>query len=107
LPPKKEYVLYAPLSERQREVYDAVVKGSIRGLLAGARPGESFRARERERIAREIEEDEKMGRVGLRTRKSRVSNITPSAVKSVAEVGAEHAFKTKRASPACFVKTLN
>jgi ATP-dependent DNA helicase len=96
LPPKKEYVLYAPLSERQCEVYDAVVKGSIRGLLAGMKPREDARERERERIAREIEEDEKTGWVGTRTRKSRVS-ITP-AVKSVAEVGAEYAFKTKRAS---------
>ncbi|KAH9953446.1 SNF2 family N-terminal domain-containing protein [Russula dissimulans] len=93
LPPKKEYVLYAPLSKRQREVYDAVVKGSLRGLLAGVRPGENARERERERIAREIEEDEKMGRVGIRTRKSRGS-LTPST-KSVAELGAEHAFKTK------------
>src|SRR5258707_4975312 len=42
-PPKKEYVLYAPLSARQREVYDAVVKGSLRGLLASARPGEDAR----------------------------------------------------------------
>src|SRR5260221_14668775 len=62
LPPKKEYVLYAPLSARQREVYDAVVKGSLRGLLAGARPGEDARQREQDRIAREIEEDEKTGR---------------------------------------------
>ena len=98
-------MLYAPLSERQREVYDAIVKGSIRGLLAGVRPGENSRARERERIAREIEEDEKMGHVGLRTRKSRISNMAPAA--SIAEVGAEHAFRTKRASPACFAKMLN
>jgi ATP-dependent DNA helicase len=40
LPPKKEYVLYAPLTERQRDVYDAVVKGCLRGLLAGVRPGQ-------------------------------------------------------------------
>ncbi|CCM03956.1 uncharacterized protein FIBRA_06110 [Fibroporia radiculosa] len=33
LPPKKEYVLYAPLSERQREVYDAIVNGGLRALL--------------------------------------------------------------------------
>lgn len=33
LPPKKEYVLYAPLSERQREVYDAIVQGGLRALL--------------------------------------------------------------------------
>jgi ATP-dependent DNA helicase len=38
LPPKKEYVLYTPLSVRQHEVYDAVFRGSLRGLLAGARP---------------------------------------------------------------------
>ncbi|KAH9943620.1 SNF2 family N-terminal domain-containing protein [Amylocystis lapponica] len=33
LPPKKEYVLYAPLSEQQHEVYDAVVGGHLRELL--------------------------------------------------------------------------
>ncbi len=93
LPPKKEYVLYAPLSRRQHEVYDAVVKGSLRGLLAGARPGESAKQRERERIAREIKEDEEMGRLGTRTRKSRAS-MSPAA-KSAAELGAEHAFKAK------------
>lgn len=92
-------MLYAPLSARQREVYDAVVKGSLRGLLAGVRPGEDARQRERDRIAREIEEDEQSGRVGLRTRKSRGS-ITP-AIKSVSEIGAEHAFSAKSASHFC------
>jgi SNF2 family DNA or RNA helicase len=96
LPPKKEYILYAPLSLRQLELYDAIVKGSLRGLLAGARPGGSARERDRERIAREIEEDEKMGRVGTRTRKSQVG-IEPAA-KSVSEVGAEYAFRAKCAS---------
>lgn len=33
LPPKKEYVLYAPLSERQRELYDAIVNGVLRNYL--------------------------------------------------------------------------
>ncbi|PCH34843.1 hypothetical protein WOLCODRAFT_133630, partial [Wolfiporia cocos MD-104 SS10] len=33
LPPKKEYVLYAPLTERQRELYDAILKGGLRALL--------------------------------------------------------------------------
>jgi len=96
LPPKKEYLLYAPLSARQHEVYGAVVKGSLRGLLTGARPGEDARQRERDRIAREIEEDEKTGRVGTRTRKSRGS-ITPS-ITPVSEIGAEHAFKAKSTS---------
>lgn len=99
LPPKKEYVLYAPLSARQREVYDAIVKGGIRGLLAGARPGEDARERERNRIAREIEEDEKTGRVGTRTRKSRVSNSPAVKSKLAAELGAEHAFRAKCAFP--------
>ncbi|KAH9995294.1 SNF2 family N-terminal domain-containing protein [Russula vinacea] len=78
LPPKKSI-------QRQHEVYDAVVKGSLRGLLAGARPGGNARERDRERIAREIEEDEKMGRIGLRTRNSRpASHLRP-----------KFAFKTK------------
>jgi SNF2 family DNA or RNA helicase len=96
LPPKKEYVLYAPLSRRQHEVYDAVVKGSLRGLLAGA-PGKGAKERDQERIEREIEEDEEMGRLGTRTRKSRVS-MAPAPM-STAELGAEHAFKTKCAYP--------
>jgi len=96
LPPKKEYVLYAPLTERQREVYDAVVKGCLRGLLAGVRSSQDTKERERERIAREIEADEKLGRVGMRTRKDRGS-LTPAS-KSATEIGAEHHLKVKSAS---------
>lgn len=33
LPPKKEYVLYAPLSMRQREAYDRVLSGGLRRWL--------------------------------------------------------------------------
>ena len=33
LPPKKEYVLYAPLSMRQREAYDRVLDGELRKWL--------------------------------------------------------------------------
>jgi len=77
----------------QHEVYDAVVKGSLCGLLAGARPSEDARQREWDWIACEIEEDEKTGRVGAQTRKSQGS-ITPS-IKSVSEIGAEHADKQR------------
>jgi len=35
LPPKKEYVLYAPLTVRQREAYDRVLDGGIRSWLVG------------------------------------------------------------------------
>lgn len=33
LPPKKEYVLYAPLSVTQREAYDRVLEGTLRAYL--------------------------------------------------------------------------
>ncbi|KAK0459566.1 SNF2-family ATP dependent chromatin remodeling factor snf21 [Desarmillaria tabescens] len=35
LPPKKEYVLYAPLSVTQRETYNKVLDGSLRAYLIG------------------------------------------------------------------------
>ncbi|KAF7986864.1 hypothetical protein HWV62_12596 [Athelia sp. TMB] len=35
LPPKKEYVLYAPLSVRQSDVYDRVLTGGLRAFLMG------------------------------------------------------------------------
>ncbi|KAL6306502.1 SNF2 family N-terminal domain-containing protein [Sparassis latifolia] len=41
LPPKKEYVLYAPLSEHQREIYDAIVDGTLRALLVKEAGGKS------------------------------------------------------------------
>ncbi|KAG6824036.1 hypothetical protein H0H93_002651, partial [Arthromyces matolae] len=38
LPPKKEYVLYAPLSVQQREAYDQILAGSLRSYLLGKNP---------------------------------------------------------------------
>ncbi|KAG1719217.1 SNF2 family N-terminal domain-containing protein [Suillus lakei] len=35
LPPKKEYVLYAPLSMGQRDLYDNILDGSLRNFLLG------------------------------------------------------------------------
>jgi ATP-dependent DNA helicase len=41
LPPKKEYVLYCPLSVRQREAYDKVLDGGLRSwLIRGGTSGE-------------------------------------------------------------------
>ncbi|KIN93828.1 hypothetical protein M404DRAFT_35699 [Pisolithus tinctorius Marx 270] len=40
LPPKKEYVIYCPLSVEQRHLYDAIVEGSLRHLLL-SRGGEN------------------------------------------------------------------
>jgi len=33
IPPKKEYLIYAPLTETQREIYDAIVDGGLRSYL--------------------------------------------------------------------------
>ena len=33
IPPKKEYLIYAPLTEAQREIYDAIVDGGLRTYL--------------------------------------------------------------------------
>jgi ATP-dependent DNA helicase len=33
LPPKKEYILYAPLTVRQKEMYDVIVLGQFRQFL--------------------------------------------------------------------------
>ncbi|KAH0580631.1 hypothetical protein H2248_002117 [Termitomyces sp. 'cryptogamus'] len=41
LPPKKEYVLYAPLSIQQREAYDRVLAGSLRSYLLGKNPAQT------------------------------------------------------------------
>jgi hypothetical protein len=74
-----------------------LLKATSRGCwLAGVQPGKSAKERDRERIEREIEEDEKMGREGIRTRQSR-TGMTPAP--SAADLGAEHAFKTKCAYP--------
>jgi len=40
--------------KRQRELYNAIDKGSLCALLAGVQPGENAREREREQIVRTI-----------------------------------------------------
>lgn len=37
IPPKKEYLIYAPLTEMQRELYDAIVEGGLRSYLMGGK----------------------------------------------------------------------
>ena len=70
LPPKKEYVLYAPLSERQRELYDAIAGGSLRALLvkeAGERQGQRAEEDEEEDVPLQTQRKGK----GLRKTKRR------------------------------------
>ncbi|CAA7264446.1 unnamed protein product [Cyclocybe aegerita] len=62
LPPKKEYVLYAPLSVRQREAYDRVLDGGLRRWLiqGGTGSAETQKVVEEtpEEPAKEEEEEE-------------------------------------------------
>jgi ATP-dependent DNA helicase len=45
LPPKKEYVLYAPLTEQQRVMYDAISKHQLRQLLISGKQAEETQAK--------------------------------------------------------------
>ncbi|KAF8590398.1 hypothetical protein K439DRAFT_1330028, partial [Ramaria rubella] len=51
LPPKKEYVLYAPLSERQRGVYDAVLTGVLRSYLINGKQDEDAKNHRAKQLA--------------------------------------------------------
>jgi len=39
LPPKKEYLLYAPLTKPQKDIYQAIVSGQIRQFLVDKKAG--------------------------------------------------------------------
>lgn len=60
LPPKKEYVLYAPLTEQQKSVYGAVLNGGLRRFLINGKQKavedgktDYQRAQEREKLLAE------------------------------------------------------
>ena len=48
LPPKKEYVLYAPLTEKQKSVYEAVLNRSLRQYLIAGSQGQIEKERKDE-----------------------------------------------------------
>ena len=58
LPPKKEYVLYAPLSMRQREAYDRVLDGGLRKWLIQGGTGGVEVVGDDEAIEEEDKDDE-------------------------------------------------
>jgi ATP-dependent DNA helicase len=56
LPPKKEYILYAPLSMRQREAYDRVLSGGLRRWLIHGGTGGAEVSKEEDPV--EVEEEQ-------------------------------------------------
>jgi ATP-dependent DNA helicase len=58
LPPKKEYVLYAPLSVRQRKAYDRVLDGGLREWLTQGGTGNVEVVGDDEPIEEEDKNDE-------------------------------------------------
>ena len=74
LPPKKEYVLYAPLSMRQREAYDRVLSGGLRRWLIHGGTGGAEVSKEEDpvEVEEEREDDTQGGKeAGKRTMKKR------------------------------------
>ncbi|TFY77398.1 hypothetical protein EWM64_g6613 [Hericium alpestre] len=113
LPPKKEYILYAPLSERQREIYDAIVRHDIRRLLVGARPDlEDEHELREDDVAEDEKPDRKLRKQERRNydvgesdddddayfealERGRVQDIRQQEPeKSVEQLGKEYAYKT-------------
>ncbi|KAH7910079.1 SNF2 family N-terminal domain-containing protein [Hygrophoropsis aurantiaca] len=107
LPPKKEYVLYAPLSVRQRDLYDKVVEGGLRSFLLGKKD-EDATAKE-EQVKAQIDVDAPMK---LRKGKRRRYDVdgdddeyfemvegggvakVKTAPKDLAELGRSHQYNT-------------
>ena len=55
LPPKKEYVLYAPLTEQQKRIYEAVLNRTLRKLLIDAKEHEKEQKEAEEKKKKELE----------------------------------------------------
>ncbi|KIY53122.1 hypothetical protein FISHEDRAFT_63512 [Fistulina hepatica ATCC 64428] len=64
LPPKKEYVLYAPMSVQQREAYDRIVNGTMRQYILAKNGGVS-----KDRAAVVLDEDAAKQPRQLRTKR--------------------------------------
>nr|XP_018266547.1 helicase [Kwoniella dejecticola CBS 10117]OBR88705.1 helicase [Kwoniella dejecticola CBS 10117] len=117
LPPKKEYLLYAPLTQQQKDIYQAIASGSIRQFLIDKKSGgndeeiveedetpvveevvSDVRAsRKKDRVNYKIEENDSKF---IRDLENGVKVDEPSGVKekSAAEIGKEWALSQARKS---------
>jgi ATP-dependent DNA helicase len=53
LPPKKEYVLYAPLTSQQRVMYDAITQQQLRQLLIAGKQADHVHEPEKQKLTRQ------------------------------------------------------
>jgi ATP-dependent DNA helicase len=112
LPPKKEYLLYAPLTQQQKDIYQAIVSRNIRRYLTDKMSGKEEEGeaaveeiahgnakengvrstRKKDRVDYKIEENDSKF---IRDLEDGVAKEEPSGVKekSAAEVGQEWALK--------------
>lgn len=104
LPPKKEYVIYAPLSVKQRDLYDEIVEGRIRRFLI-AKGGEDpmvgkkevvdvnaprkLRGGKRRRYDLDGSDDEYFERI----EKGEMEDGTKKTEEDVSEVGRQHRLR--------------
>ncbi|KZO99381.1 hypothetical protein CALVIDRAFT_534356 [Calocera viscosa TUFC12733] len=73
LPPKKEYVLYAPLTQLQSELYKAIAGGGIREWLIEKKMG-GTKKKELPKVEEDDEDEEQSGRYRRKLRKGRTVN---------------------------------
>lgn len=114
LPPKKEYLLYAPLTQQQKDIYQAIVSGQIRQFLVDKRSSTEHeekpelpeleqpaileddaprRSRKKARVNYKIEENDNKYIKALEngTLKDEPSGVEPE--RSAAEIGKEWQLK--------------
>jgi len=120
LPPKKEYLLYAPLTQQQKDIYQAIVSRNIRKYLVDKVSG---REEEGEEGVKEVAESEgrskrNLGRIDYKIEENDskfindlqdgVAKEEPSGVKdkSATEVGQEWAYKQASKSVLAILDTV-
>jgi ATP-dependent DNA helicase len=117
LPPKKEYLLYAPLTQQQNDIYKAIVNQEIRDYLVAKKVGDSVTPQDNQ-VEVETEDDEDGPRTSRRLAKrprfdyskdsddkdflegilsgdiSRVNMVAPKVEKTAKQLGQEWAVKS-------------
>jgi ATP-dependent DNA helicase len=116
LPPKKEYVLYAPLSVRQRELYDSIVGGGLRAFLMGdkftdvkqkqadvavdgPRRTRSEGKHEGQRKKYVVDDDDDDDAYFERLESGELESKAAMSRKNIEEIGREHQYKATGKSP--------